>query len=223
MTHSDLLGTLLVERHSCRGFLPESLPRETIEAILSMAQKTASWCNAQPWRVHVISGAATERARQALLQHIETERERPDIPWPQAYEGEYAQRRRDCARRLYDAVGVTWGDRAASAAQARENFRFFGAPHLAIVTSDAKLGSYGAVDCGAYVSNFMLAAQASGVATIPQAALAAYSAFWHGWLGLGEDRTVVCGISFGLEDTRHPANAFRTDRAPLAEVVSWVD
>lgn len=223
MTPAEVFDQILTARHSCRAFTPEAVPRETIDRVLAMAQKTASWCNAQPWQVHVLSAPATDRARQALAKHIEAERERPDIAFPEAYVGVYAERRRECARRLYGAVGVTWGDRVASAKQALENFRFFGAPHLAIITSDAKLGSYGAVDCGAYVSNFMLAAQSLGIATIPQAALAAFSPFWHEWLGLDAGRTVVCGISFGIEDPQHKANAFRTDRASLAEAAHWVD
>jgi proline dehydrogenase len=40
---------------------------------------------------------------------------------------------------------VVRGDREASGRQARENFRLFGAPHVAIVTTDAALGTYGAV------------------------------------------------------------------------------
>ena len=218
-----VLQSLLDERHSCRAFLPQQVLRETIERILSMAQKTASWCNAQPWKVHVLSGDATERARQALLRHVDAEAAQPDFAFPDAYLGVYSERRRECALRLYTAVGVTWGDRVASARQTRENFRFFGAPHLAIVTTDASLGTYGAVDCGAYVSSFMLAARSLGVGSIAQAALAAYSPFWHRHLGLDADRKVVCGISFGREDELHPANAFRTSRAASGEVVNWVD
>lgn len=223
-THrTDILQGLLDERHSCRAFLPQQLPRETIERILCMAQQTASWCNAQPWQVHVLSADATERARQALLQHVDAQAPQPDFAFPDAYLGVYSERRRECAWRLYAAVGVERGDKAASAKQTRENFRFFGAPHVAIVTSEANLGTYGAVDCGAFVSNFMLAAQSMGVASIAQAALAAYSPFWHGHLGLAADRKVVCGISFGHEDPDHPANTFRTARAGLAEVATWVD
>jgi hypothetical protein len=54
------------------------------------------------------------------------------------------------------------GDREAYAKQGLENYRLFGAPHVAIVTSDEALGTYGAVDCGAYVNNFLLAAQSLG-------------------------------------------------------------
>ncbi len=53
-----------------------------------------------------------------------------------------------------------------------ENYRFFGAPHVAIITSDKALGVYGAVDCGGYVSTLLLAAESLGIAAVPQAAVA---------------------------------------------------
>jgi hypothetical protein len=33
---------------------------------------------------------------------------------------------------------------------------------------------------------------------------------------------VICGIAFGYEDPQHPANGFRTDRAPLEDTVRWL-
>ena len=98
-----------------------------------------------------------------------------------------------------------------------------GAPHVAIITTDALLGTYGAVDCGAYVQNFMLAARSLGIASIAQAALAMRSKFLRHWFDIPSDRQIVCGISFGYEDGTHPANAFRTTRAPLEAVLQWVD
>jgi nitroreductase len=91
------------------------------------------------------------------------------------------------------------------------------------VTTDEALGIYGAIDCGAYVSNFALAARAMGVASIAQAALAAHPQFWRERLGLTPDRKLVCGISFGYEDPAHPANSFRTARAPVAQATTWID
>ncbi|PZW44823.1 nitroreductase [Humitalea rosea] len=215
------LEHVLRERHSCRGFLPDPLDDAVIERILGMAQRAPSWCNAQPWRVTITRGAATEQFRTALRAHMHDTGSAPDIAFPAAYRGIYQERRRTCGYQLYDAVGVAHGDREASARQARENFRLFGAPHVAIVSSDAALGAYGAVDCGAFVTCFMLAAQALGVASIAQAALTAFSPFLHGHFGIPEDRSIVCGISFGYEDTAHPANRFRTSRAPLEEVLAW--
>ena len=43
------------------------------------------------------------------------------------------------------------------------------------------------------------------------------------FFGIGEDRRVVCGISFGYEDPAHPANRFRTRRAQVGEVARWLD
>jgi hypothetical protein len=34
-------------------------------------------------------------------------------------------------------------------------------------------------------------------------------------------RQVVCGLSLGYADTTHPANQFRTTRAPVEAVVDW--
>ncbi len=135
----------------------------------------------------------------------------------------YLERRRDCGWRLYDSVGVARGDRAASARQGRENFRMFGAPHVGIVSTPVAMGVYGAIDCGAYVANFMLAAQSLGVASIAQAALASYPDLARSHLGIAADRAVVCGISFGYEDAAHPANGFRTARAPVGQAVTWVE
>ena len=218
---AEVLERLLRERHSCRGFLPDPVEDVVIERILVICQRTPSWCNAQPWRVIVTRGEETERFRHALVDYVRHNPPAPDIPYPSEYRGVYLDRRRECAFQLFAAVGVARGDREASASQSFENYRLFGAPHLAIITSDVGLGAYGAVDCGAYVNNFLVACQSLGVASIPQAALAAHSQFIHAHFGLGEDRRVVCGISFGYEDRAHRANGFRTTRASLDEVVTW--
>jgi nitroreductase len=91
-----------------------------------------------------------------------------------------------------------------------------------IVTSERDLGVYGAVDCGLYVGNLLLAAQSLGIATIAQAALARCSPFLHSYFDIPDTRTVVCGVSFGYADGEHPANGFRTRRADLSEAVTWV-
>ncbi|TDR89284.1 nitroreductase [Enterovirga rhinocerotis] len=220
---ADLLEALLRQRHSCRAFRPDPVPRPLIERMLGIAQRAASWCNSQPWQVVVTSGAETERFREAFAAAFAAgEDDAPDIPWPSAYEGVYLARRRECGYQLYDSVGVPRGDREAGARQAAENFRFFGAPHVAIVTSDAALGPYGAVDCGSYVGHVLLAAQSLGIATIAQAALASRSGLIRRHFGLPDDRRVVCGIAFGYEDEAHPANGFRTSRASLEEAVTFL-
>jgi nitroreductase len=215
-------------RHSCRAFLSDPVPHALIERILTQAQRTPSWCNSQPWALTIVSGARQQRLRAALLARAESlaaggpEAGSPDFPFPTAYEGSYLARRRESGFQLYDAVGVPRGDKAAYRRQSLRNFEFFNAPHVAIITTPQALGVYGAIDCGGYVSTFALAACANGVATIPQAAVAAFPDVLREQLDLAPDRKVVCAISFGFEDRSHVANSYRTRRAPLADSVKFV-
>jgi nitroreductase len=217
------LENLLIRRYSCRAYKDQPVPRPVIEQVLSMAQLTASWCNTQPWRVIITSGEETEKFRTALFAYAQgaVGAMTPDLPFPARYEGVYLDRKRECGYQLYNSVGIGREDRTASARQAMENFRMFGAPHVAIVTTERDLGVYGAVDCGAYVSNFMLAAQALGLGCIAQAALAACAPFIREYFSLPDNRLVVCGISFGYADDNQPINSFRTRRAGLEHVVEW--
>ncbi|MFV0513303.1 MAG: nitroreductase [Jhaorihella sp.] len=215
------LDALLRRRHSCRAFRPDQVPRETIERIVTTAGRAPSWCNSQPWQLTITSGAETERLRTALMQQAHAGVPRPDIAFPTRYSGVYQDRRRDCGWSLYKAVGVEKGDRAASARQAAQNFALFGAPHCAILSSPADLGPYGVLDCGGFITAFTLAAEALGVASIPQAAVAGFAPFLHGHFAIPDDRQILCGIAFGFSDTDHPANSFRTGRATLDEIADW--
>ena len=218
------LNDLLDDRWSCRAFLDTPVPEGTVRAILAAAQKTASWCNSQAWQVTIVSGEAKERLSRTLLAHGAAGGDaQPDIAFPREYRGVYLDRRRKSGFQLYQAMNIARGDKTAYQKQMLENYRFFGAPHVAIITSDEALGAYGAVDCGGYVSNFLLAATAHGVATIPQAALSCYAEIVRESLGIGADRLMVCGISFGYPDRDHPANSYRTERAAIEDVVRWVD
>ena len=212
------------ERFSCRSYQQRPVAKQVIVRILEIAQQTPSWCNCQPWQVLVVSGGEIERFRVALHSHAAQGAPiRPDFPFPLRYDGIYRERRKVCGVQLYQALGIGREDKASAAQQSLENFRFFGAPHVALITTADELGVYGAVDCGLYVSNFMLAAQNLGVASIAQAALASYPDFIRDHFNLPPNRKLVCGISFGYADPAHPINTYRTARASEVESVAWVE
>ena len=162
-----VLEELLNERYSVRAFLPKPVPREIIDRVLATAQRTASWCNSQPWQVLIASGEAKERFRKEIYAAAMSGAEQGhDFTPPREYLGVYLDRRRESGFQLYNTLGIPKGDKMAYAKQALENYNFFGAPHVAVIHTDEPLGIYGAIDCGAYVGNFMLAAQALGLGTI---------------------------------------------------------
>lgn len=215
------LESLLADRYTCRAFRPDPIPRATIESILQLAQRTPSWCNTQPWHLTITDESATDRFRKALLDHIDGTPAQTDIPFPATYNGVFRERRKECGAALYQAVGVPRGDHEGTLRQMLRNFELFDAPHVAILTTEADLGVYGAIDCGLYLTSFLLAAQSLGVATAPQAALATYSPFLHEYFSIPAHRQIIAGISFGYPDPSHAANGFRTTRADLAQTVTW--
>jgi nitroreductase len=220
----DTLDQILAARFSCRAFLPDPVPDADLFKIVQAARQVPSWCNAQPWQVEITRGAATERLREKLLETAQAGTvPQPDLDWPTKYTGAYAERRRTCGFQLYDAVGVEKSDRAGRMAQMMRNYAFFDAPHVAIIHSPAQLGAYGAMDTGGFVTAFTLAATALGVASIPQAAIAAYAPLLKQMLGIEEDRLILCAISLGYADTEAPANSFRTRRAETDDIIGWHD
>jgi nitroreductase len=218
------LEQALTTRYSARKFLPRQIEPERMEKILELAQRTASWCNVQPWQLVITRGQATDRFREAITAHVTSgAQQQPDFPFPERYEGEYRARRVRCGVQLYQSLAIGRDDRAAAKAQALENFRLFDAPHVALLTTEEALGFWGGVDCGLYVNSFMLAARSLGVDSIAQAALASYPGFVREYFGLPSNRKLVCGISFGYADNKHPINQYRTERASTAEAVRFVD
>lgn len=217
------LPDLLESRYSCRAFRADPVPDDVIEELFGLAQRTASWCNTQPWQVHLTSGEATARFAAGLTEHVTTSAQTSDLPMPESYSGVHDERRRETGYALYRSLGIARDDHAARGEQMLKNFSFFGAPHVAVITSDRAQGTYGAIDCGGYVATLLLAAQSLGLGACPQAAIAMYSGFVREWLDLPEDRIVVCAVSFGHPDDQHPVNGFRTSRADLSGVLHRID
>src|SRR6476646_10047176 len=146
------LEELLNERYSVRAFLPRAVDRATIEHVLTTAQRTASWCNSQPWQVLIASGEAKERFSKAIYAEAASGAEDDhDFTPPREYVGIYLERRRESGLQRYNTRGIARGDKMAYAKQALENYKFFGAVSVSSIHSDEPLGIYGASACGAYV------------------------------------------------------------------------
>ena len=68
MSPHAALQALLHDRHSCRAFKSENIDKDVIAQILADAGRAPSWCNAQPWKVVVTSGAETDAFRAAMAK-----------------------------------------------------------------------------------------------------------------------------------------------------------
>jgi len=127
---------IIRSRRSCRAYLPEPLPRETIEQLITDAVWSPSGSNNQPWRFAVIQGKEALRrysdlAKRGLLERLD------ELPHLQQYE----QYLRDPDFSIfYDAPAlvVIYGNRSS---RWRVNDCTMVAYNLMLLAEDAGLGT----------------------------------------------------------------------------------
>ncbi len=209
-------------RRSVRAFLDREVPDATLRGIFEGAQRAASWCNIQPWRVVVASGDRRRRYIAALSEAASSRPPETDIPFPGDYPEPYGTHRRACGKALYEAMGVERTDGVGRQAAWMRNFAAFDAPHVALVGLDKRFGMYGTLDLGCWLGTLMLLATAEGVATCAQASLAVYPDIARTFFELPDDVNLIFGVGLGYEDTSAKANDCRTTREPLDRNVTFL-
>ena len=215
----------ITSRRSVRGFLADPVPRAAIETILRAAARAPSATNTQPWRVHVLTGAAKAGLTEAIMAERVTGAAEPAPEYtyyPTAWHEPYLSRRRTLGWRLYGLLGIGKGDRTESRAWHDQNFRFFGAPVGMIFTLDRRLGLGAYLDLGMFMQNIMIAARGLGLDTCPQAAFAGYHAIVRRVLDLPPEALVLCGMALGRADLGAPANRLETDRETLETYAAFL-
>ncbi|HLZ64581.1 MAG TPA: nitroreductase [Aliidongia sp.] len=212
-------------RRSVRAFLDKPVPREAVEEILAAASHAPSGNNTQPWRVHVLQGAAKDSLTAAIMavRHAREQEPPAEYPYyPEAWFEPYLARRRAIGWQLYGLLGIGKGDRQAAQAWHDQNFRFFGAPVGLIFTVDRRLGLGAYLDVGMFMQNIMTAARGCGLDTCAQAAFAAYHDVIRHELQLPSEELVLCGMALGWADPDALVNRLSTDREPLETYASFV-
>lgn len=220
----DNIERLVQARRSVRGFLPEPVPRELLERIFTVAQRAPSNCNVQPWRVWVVSGAARERVRDALLEGVkEGQGPNPDFNRTPRFEGVYRKHQVECAVELYSHMGIARDDKEGRLRAVLRNYELFDAPHVAFIGMDRAFGHSVALDVGMYMQTLMLLFTAHGIGCCPMGSLRQYPDIVRSVLPIPEEIGILSGICFGYEDPDVAANRTRTTRAELDENVVFVD
>lgn len=212
------------ERKSIRAFRSDPVPRETIEALLEVAQRSPSGTNTQPWHTYVCTGAVKQAITDDVLAMAKAGEgksyEHYDY-YPENWTDLHRDRRRGIGWALYGLLGIQKGDREASARQARRNFLFFDAPVGLFITTDSYLTRGSWADAGMYAQTIMLAAKGFGLDTCPQAAWIPYQKAVYRHLGIPDDQDLVTGISLGFADPDAIENTLVSEREALENVVHY--
>ncbi|MBA4194692.1 MAG: nitroreductase [Hydrogenophaga sp.] len=221
----------ITSRMSARAFLPQAVPRSTLEHILQVASRAPSGTNTQPWKVYVLQGAsrdtlvdkvcAAHDALRADPSLAEQYREEYDY-YPEKWVSPYIDRRRENGWGLYGLLGIGKGDKDKMHLQHQRNFRFFDAPVGLMFTLDKVMGRGSLVDYGMFLQNIMVAARAQGLHTCPQAAWNGFARIILPHIGAADNEMLVCGMALGFADPADPVNGFHTPRETVASFTTWL-
>ena len=216
----------ITSRRSVRGFLSTPIPDATVREILEVASRAPSGTNTQPWKVHVLTGAARERFSDALLAAYNDPAERVQHSeeydyYPREWVSPYIDRRRKIGWDLYGLLEIGKTDKHKMHAQHGRNYVFFDAPVGMIFTIDRVMAQGSWLDYGMFMENIMIAARGRGLDTCPQAAFTQFHRVIERELGLGEHEMVVCGMALGVADPHAVANRLTTVRATVDEFTKF--
>ncbi len=221
----------ITSRMSARAFLPQAVPRDTIEHILQVASRAPSGTNTQPWKVYVLQGpsrdslvdkvCAAHDALRADPSLAEQYREEYDY-YPEKWVSPYIDRRRENGWGLYGLLGIGKGDKDKMHHQHQRNFRFFDAPVGLMFTLDKVMGRGSLVDYGMFLQNIMVAARGQGLHTCPQAAWNGFAKIILPHIGAADNEMLVCGMALGFADPADPVNGFHTPRETVASFTTWL-
>jgi nitroreductase len=212
----------IFQRRSVRGYLKKSVPKKIIKNIFHIAQRAPSNANIQPWYVYVASGEAKRRIQKQLVSKVKKNiPTNSDYYYPKNFKFNisYLKRQVECAKELYDNMGVARDDKVARANAYLRNYQMYDAPHVCFIGMYEKFGPAVAIDVGGYIQTLMLAMNSYGVSSCAQATLRNYPNIIREEFNIDKSIKILVGISFGYEDKSVPANRTRVSRDDYNENV----
>lgn len=224
MTTHEVVDAVISGRRSIRAYLPKPVERSVLDEIFEVASHAPSGANAQPWKVHALTGDSLQRVTTAVQAVFDDPEERAKHHeefdyYPSEWIEPFKARRRRNGWDLYGLLGIGREDKAEMKAHARRNYEFFGAPVGLIFTMDRIMGLGSLMDYGMFLQSIMVAAEARGLSTCPMAAFNVFHAIVRDELGLDDSEQVLCGIALGYADPDAVVNQLVNPRAELSEFV----
>jgi nitroreductase len=233
-----VLSDIIRTRRSVRDFLPDPIPPELLDAVLADANWSPSWSNTQPYRIAIASGDLVQRLKGELCERFDlatkarqgglwgklkllaTRKGLPDGDFATnfAYPANLQPRRRATGHGLYELLGIARHDKAARNRQMRRNFEFFGAPTVIFLFAHQGLREFSILDTGIFLQTLMLSAQAHGLATCAQGALATWAGPVRGAFAIPGHYRLICGLSIGFASGKL-INSFNPRRGEVPELL----
>ncbi|MDA8624252.1 nitroreductase [Alphaproteobacteria bacterium] len=216
---------VLMGRRSIRGYQDKPVPKALLEEVLTLAMRSPSSMNTQPWNFTVLTGAALDKIREG-----NTERNLAGVPHSrefrtgEAFVGQHRDRQVGVAKQLFAAMGIAREDKEARLDWVLRGFRQFDAPVCVIITYDRILASSDdtAFDCGAVTTALVNAAWSRGLGAVINSQGIMQSPVVREHAGIADDQVIMKAVALGWPDESFPANAVVSERKSVAEATTFI-
>ena len=216
---------VVLGRRSIRGYKPDPVPKDLIKEVLTLAMRSPSSMNTQPWNFTVVSGEVLNRIRAG-----NTERNLAGIPHSRefrtgsAFEGVHRDRQVGVAKQLFGAMGIARDDKEGRTDWVLRGFRQFDAPVCVIITYDRVLADSDDTpfDCGAVTTALVNAAWSRGLGAVINSQGIMQSPVVREHAQIPEDQIIMKAVALGWPDDSFPANAVISERKSVDEAARFL-
>lgn len=215
------LKTAINERKSVRGYKPDTVSKDIIKEVLTLATRAVSAVNCQPWEFLVITGEILQDIKKANMEdlHLGREEDKKDSPLPA---GIYTTRSKEIGKSLLIAMDIKREDMEGRRWWMERGYRFFDAPAVIILMMDNEFDEAAyRLEMGCVAQNICLAALEYGLGTCVENQAVTYQRGLKHYLNIPENKRFVTGIAIGYPDDEFKANHVRSTRADIDEITSW--
>ena len=221
MTYEEVV----MSRRSIRGYLDKPVPRAIIEEVLTLAMRSPTSMNTQPWHFHVITGEPLDRIRKGNTERILAgEPDSREFRRGEPFAGVHRKRQIGVAKQLFGAMGIERDDKEKRQDWVLRGFRQFDAPVCVIVAYDRELSGSDDTpfDCGAVTTALVNAAWSRGLGCVINSQGIMQSPVVREHAGIPEEQVIMKAVALGWPDESFPANAVVSERKPVNEAARFV-
>jgi nitroreductase len=224
-TPDQTYAEVVLGRRSIRGYLDKPVPRALIEEILTLAMRSPSSMNTQPYHFHVITGEPLDRIRRGNTERILAgEPDSREFRRGEPFAGVHRDRQVGCAIQLFEAMGIARDDKDARQDWVLRGFRQFDAPVCVIITYDRVLDGSDDTpfDCGAVTTALVNAAWSKGLGCVINSQGIMQSPVVREHAGIPDDQVIMKAVAMGWPDPDFPANPVKITRRAVSEAARFV-
>jgi nitroreductase len=206
-------------RRSIREYTQETLPMDSVRALVEEAGRAPSSKNTQPWKLTLAQGAPLEALRADLCAAFDAG-EKPRFnyvysknPLPEAFQA----RAVSLGKAFLTHKGIAREDKEKRRLHDRENYCFFGAPQVFFLgVGKESWGAGTLLDCGLFLQNLIIGLDNRGLGCCPQYSVMAYPDLIHKHIGM-EGELLLVALPFGHPLPGSVVNQFLSEREPIDE------